>query len=554
LCKQLSFRKLKIFQKVNSKKNCLILFFIILTANATAQQTIQKKELTPEERELYIQKANQYRKEENYVEAIKQLDTVLTDNPADAGILLFKGDLKLQSNLFTHAVTIYKQLLQLNFEPTITRINLSYALFMNHQPVKALQFAKMAWLKDSSNPNAVVNYFNAMLWNMKTKKAGLFLQQQQQLLTHAQVLVLKARLYTTSGDYRSGLQVYDSLVKKYPDKFYAQEYAEVLLGKKEIQQSKAIVKKHDSLFSANEYNVLQQKIKAAQQQNAGTEFLYFKDVAKNIRIENTVWWQQRDGVKYRFRLSAGISAITSAQNEKTKAQFGHIHIDERWSKSWSGQTDIHLQLIQPSSDKSFSGFTGKQTVQYQPNDRRMIGLSYSADILNYTAALLGKNIRSNSLGYVTHILITGKTGFFSQGSWALLNDKNQCQQFFGSLYHLFRTTPTLKTGLNFSAVHYKDNSIKTYFSPEKYFSTEAFIDYSMTLPALSKCYLQLQAAAGMQKIENQKWDPAYRLQTEIGIRLNHLETALKYQTSNVASSTGTGYKFNWFTLRLMWKW
>lgn len=528
--------------------------FVIAAANATAQQATQKAELTPETREQYIQKANQYRKEENYAAAIMQLDSILAANPADAGILLYKGDLKLQSNLFGDAVETYKQLLPLNFEATVTRINLSYALFMNHQPAKALQFAKLAWEKDSSNTNAVVNYFNAMLWNIKTKGARIFLQQQQHLLTQAQVLVLNARLYTTSGDYNNGLHFYDSLVKTYPNKYYAQEYAEVLLGKKEIQQSSAVVKNHDSLFSANEYKVLQQKIKAAQLRNAGTEFVYFKDVAKNIRIENSVWWQQREGVKYRFRLSAGISSITSALDEKTTAQFGHITVNERWNKTWSGQTDVHLQLIQPTGSKSFSGLTGKQTVQYQPNDRRMFGLTYSTDILNYTASLLGKNVRSNSLGYVTHILITGKTGFYSQGSWAVLNDKNQYQQFFGSVYHLFRTEPTLKAGLNFSAVHYKDNTIKTYFSPNKYFSTETFVDYSTALPMLSKFYLQLQAAAGMQKIEEQKWDPAYRFQTEIGIRLNHFETALKYQTSNVASSTGTGYKFDWFTLRVMWKW
>ncbi len=533
-----------------------ILFVVLAFAavNTTAQSTIAKKELSSEARELYIQKANQYRKEENYAAALMQLDSILAANPADAGILLYKGDLKLQSNLFSDAVETYKQLLPLNFEATITRINLSYALFMNHQPAKALQFAKLAWEKDRSNTNAIVNYFNAMLWNIKTKEAGDFLQQQMPFLTQAQVLVLKARLHTTSGDYTKGLEYYDSLVRTYPNKYYAQEYAEVLLGKKEIQQSLAVIKKHDSLFSANEYKVLQQKIKAAQLQQAGTEFVYFKDVVKNIRIENSVWWQQREGVKYRFRLSAGMSSITSAQNEKTKAQFGHLSITERWNKTWSGQTDLHLQLIQPTGSKSFSGLTGKQTVQYQPNDRRMFGITYSTDILNYTASLLEKNIRSNSLGYVTHILITGKTGIYSQGSWAVLNDKNQYQQFFGSVYHLFRTEPTLKAGINFSAVHYKNNTIKTYFSPNKYFSTETFVDYSTALPMLSKFYLQLQAAAGMQKIEEQKWDPAYRFQTEIGMRLNHFETALKYQTSNVASNNGTGYKFDWFTLRVMWKW
>lgn len=528
----------------------VILFLLQQSVGSAQVSTI----LSGEARERFIQQATRLRTQEDYSGAAQQLDSILVHNPADASILLFKGDLLLQAKRYADAAVTYKQLLPLNFETTIATINLSYALFMNHQPAKALTYARNAWNENKSNTNAVVNHFNALLWNIKTKEAAVFLNENQQLLSAAQVLVLKARLFTTSGDYKNGLNYYDSLVTSYPNKYYVQEYAEVLLGKKEIKQSATIVKSNDSLFSANEYKAFQQKINAAKLQNAGTEFSYFKDVAKNIRIENSVWWQQREGKTYRFRLSAGTSTITSAQNEKTNAQFANVTINERWNKAWSGETNLHLQLIQPSVGKGFTGLTGKQSVQYQPNDRRMFGVFYSADILNFTASLLEKNIRSNNAGYVTHIMLSGKTGFYSQGSAGVLTDKNQRFQFFGSVYHLFRTEPTLKAGINFSALHFKDSSIKTYFSPNRYLSTEAFADYSTALPNLSKFYLQLQAAAGLQKIEQQKWEPALRFQTELGVRLKHFETALKYQTSNVASAAGTGYKFNWFTMRLIWKW
>jgi len=531
----------------------LILIFFHTALNSIAQVN-EPTPLSGEKREQYIQRAIQLRKEENYAAAIMQLDSILAHNTKDAGILLFKGDLKLQSKLYSDAVETYKALLPLNYEKTITQINLSYALFMNHQPAKALSFAEKAWDENKRNSNAIVNYFNAMLWNIKTKEASVFLQAQDSILTSAQRLVLKARLFTTSGNYNEGLKYYDSLVKAYPEKYYVQEYAEVLLGKKEIGQSSEIMQNAKELFSANEYKAYEQKLKATRLQNAGTEFVYFKDVAKNIRIENSIWWQQNENRTYRFRLSAGTATYTSALKEKTTAQFGHIHIDEKWSRAWSGETDLHLQLIQPSNGDHFTGITGQQSVKYQPNDRRMFGAYYSSDILNFTASLLGNNIRSNNVGYITHIMLSGKTGIYSQGSTGFLTDKNQRYQFFGSLYHLFRTEPTLKAGLNFSALHFKDSSIKNYFSPNRYLNTEVFADYSTALPMLSKFYLQLQAAAGMQKIERQKWDPAFRFQTELGLRLKHFETSFKYQTSNVASAAGTGYKFNWFTMKLVWKW
>lgn len=529
----------------------LVFFHTVFSSNA---QVNEPTPLSGEKREQFIQRAIQLRKEENYAAAIVQLDSILTYNTKDPGILLFKGDLKLQSKLYGDAVEVYKALLTLNYEKTITQINLSYALFMNHQPAKALSFAEKAWDENKTNSNAIVNHFNAMLWNIKTKKASAFLLAQDSMLTPAQRLVLKARLFTTSGNYNEGLKYYESLVKAYPEKHYVQEYAEVLLGKKEIGQSSVTIQKAKELFTANEYKAYEQKLKATKQQNAGTEMVYFKDVAKNVRIENSIWWQQNENRTYRFRFSAGTSSYTSALKEKTTTQFGHMHIDEKWSRAWSGETDMHLQLIQPTNGDHFTGVTGQQSVKYQPNDRRMFGAYYSSDILNYTASLLGKNIRSNNVGYITHIMLSGKTGIYSQGSTGFLTDKNQRYQFFGSLYHLFRTEPTLKAGLNFSALHYKDSRIKTYFSPNRYLNTEVFADYSTALPLLSKFYLQLQAATGMQKIEAGKWEPAFRFQTELGIRLQHLETSLKYQTSNVASNTGTGYKFNWYTLRVGWKW
>ncbi len=531
----------------------IILVLVQVVCFLTVQQNAHAQ-IGAEERERLVQKASALRKVEDYNGAVQQLDSILLRAANDAPILLFKGDLLLQGKRFADAAATYKQLLPLNFERTITQINLSYALFMNHHPANALQFARSAWQENKSNSGAVINYFNALLWNLKTKDAALFLKQQGQILTPAQKLVLQARLFTTSGNYKQGLSYYDSLVKAYPDKYYVQEYAEVMLGKKDYQYSQTLMDDNRSLFSVNEFKAYEAKVNAAKQQNAGTEFVYFKDVAKNIRIENSIWWQQNEMRVWRFRVSAGATTITSAQQEKTTTQFAHVHIDERWSKAWTGETDVHLQLIQASSNNRFSGLTGQQTVKYQPNDRRMAGVFYSTDILNFTAALLGKNIRSNNAGYVTHLMLDGKTGFYSQGSAGILSDNNRRFQLFASLYRLFRTEPTVKMGLNLSALHFSDSSIKTYFSPNRYLNTELFADYSTALPQLSKFYLQVQAAAGMQQIENAKWEPSLRFQSELGFRLKQFETGLKYQTSNVASNNGTGYKFNWFTFRLMWKW
>lgn len=516
----------------------------------------QKKQLSGEKREQFVQRALKLRGEENYNAAVQQLDSILLYNSGDAPILLFRGDLLLQSKKYQEAVVAYNRVISLKYETTIATINLSYALFMNHKPALALQFARKAWENNQTNSNAVMNYFNALLWNIKTREAGLFLEQQDSLLAPAEMLVLKARLYTTSGNFTEGLKYYDSVAKTYPHKYYIQEYAEVLLGKKEITASENVMRNARHFFSANEYQAYQQKLKAVQQQNTGTEISYFTDIAKNVRIDQSVWWQQADGGTYRFRVSGGYSKFTSVQQDQSVAKFGHVQISERWSKTWSGETDIHVQLIDHSNSglRQMKGITGQQIIRYQPNDRTMVGVSYNTDILNYTTDLLRKNIRSNNIGYVTHLMMSGKTGFYSQGTAGSLSDGNKRFLFFGSFYHLFRTEPTLKGGINFSALHYSNNTVKTYFAPNRYLNTELFTDYSTALPALSKFHLQIQAAAGFQQIEKQEWNPAFRFQTAIIFRHKQLETSVKYQSGNVASNIGTGYQFKWVSFNLLWKW
>ncbi|GHB79646.1 tetratricopeptide repeat protein [Persicitalea jodogahamensis] len=531
-----------------------LLFFLAGTASPLFAQTDSVGSLSAEKRESYIQNATHYRMEENYGQAIQQLDSILSVNPVDGQILLFRGDLMLQSRRFSEAVSTYQKLLPLKYEPTVSQINLSYALFMNHKPAKALTVARSAWKGNPENSSAVVNYFNAMLWNRDTRKAATFLNEQKSLLSPDQLLVLKARLHTTSGDYTQGLMYYDSLVDQHANKYYFQEYAEVLLGKKENEEAVAIMEKGDTLFSENDKNSFLAKVRATQLQQAGTEFVYFKDIGQNIRIENSLWWLQSADRTYQWGARAGISEITSGSEQKTSAYFGQVTLNTRWSKAWTGQGELRFQSITPKGQPSFVGITGRALLQYQPNDRRMVGFTYSSDILNYTASLLGKNVHSNNFGYTTHLMLNGNNGFFSQGSFGMLNDQNQRLQFFGSLYHLFRTEPTLKGGLNFSALHFRDNSIETYFAPNQYLSTEIFADFTTSLPHLAKWYFQMQAAGGMQKIETAEWNPAYRVQGELSYRTLHFETSIKYQNSNVAASTGAGYKFDWLTLKLVWKW
>ena len=123
-------------------KYFLIIVFCIFFIIINAQEN--KEKMNPQSRSGIIERANHLRKLENYSGAIQVLDSILNIDPKDASILLYKGDLNLQRKNFKEAVKVYKEILPLKYETTIVRINLSYALFMNHSPAIALQYAKKA--------------------------------------------------------------------------------------------------------------------------------------------------------------------------------------------------------------------------------------------------------------------------------------------------------------------------------------------------------------------------------------------------------------------------
>jgi tetratricopeptide (TPR) repeat protein len=501
-------------------------------------------------REQFIQKASELRSAENYVGAISQLDSILIHNAMDAQILLFKGDLCLQNQDFGQAVAVFNQLIPLEYESTIVKINLSYALFMSKKPSRALEAAFSAWNQDQKNKGAVVNYFNAMLWNIKTKDAESYLLEHLDLVDADQALVMKARLYTTAGNYSKGLAYYDTLVLNFPKSYYIQEYSEVLIGKKQFKKAEALVSTYESELSPSQKQKLHGLLEANAVQTVGGIVGYFADVAKNTRTEQSVFWQNQRNAPVQIGVRTGANQVKAPEGQVTKSRFLAAGASSSWSQAWYSSAEVILQEISPDSKESFTAVTGKFETKYQPNDRRMYGVTYSSDILNFTADLLGKNIRSQNAGYLTHIMLGGKTGFYSQGSVGMLNDQNTSLQFFGSVYRVLRTEPTLKTGFNFSALSFSDSETTLYFAPNRFMSTEVFVDYSTPMPLVSRMALKFQGAGGFQQIENQSWDPSFRVQVELNYRVSGYDFGLKGQFSNVAAASGSGYQFQYITLKV----
>lgn len=529
--------------------NRILLILLMATGPFRAQE---KGDAVSLDRETMIQKTLTLRASGQYDDAIKSVDTLLAQWPKDGQLLLLKGDIQLEKKAFHHAVGTLERLIALDYEATVSKINLSYALFMDHKPRKALAYAKDAWDNDPKDRRAVINYFNAMLWNVKTKEAEVFLKAHDSMLGPDGQLVLTARLKQTAGKTRQAMTYYDSLVNQYPNKDYLFEYAEVLIGNDETARTQKVLDKGSELLLEPQTTALTQKLEAKRQAQIGYQTDYFKDKGDNVRWDNAIWWQQGGSPVYRVKMILGHSDYSTENGATTKSVFGVLHMEERWNTVWSGNSELRLEDIRFTPGGKYTSLEAEQYVQYQPNKRVTLGGKFASSVLDYTAELLGKNIRTNEFGYLAHLMVGGRDGFYSQGGWAVQSDDNQRFQAFGSVYHVFRFEPTFKLGLNTSYLHYEFDNGAHYFSPDRYFNTEIFTDFVSI--SQQKFHYSLQAAAGIQQIEHNSLEPSYRFQSELGFRLKHLDTFLKYRYSNVAASNGSGYRYNWFTAGLLWKW
>jgi tetratricopeptide (TPR) repeat protein len=343
-----------------AERRFIVLIFFLSALKGLAQDVVEA--MSYEKREGFIQKASELRASGNYTEAGTMLDSILVKNPEDAPILLFKGDLMLQANNFQKAIETYSKLLPLGFEPSTVKINLSYALFMNHKPGPALVEAKGAWEGEPTAKNAVVNYFNALLWNTKTREAGEFLESQKDLLDSADVLVLKARLESTSGNYMEGLVYYDSLCHSFPNKHYVKEYSDVLLAKGQAEKAILVFEKNNDLFSEKELNAFNSKIKNREKVSAGTRFSLFNDIGGNVRHSGEFLFQLPEAKTYQLRGSAGRSNLSSIYGGNVQTNFVHGQLKENWGRGITGETDIHFLQIKPGTGASYGGLTGSKAL------------------------------------------------------------------------------------------------------------------------------------------------------------------------------------------------
>ena len=148
-----------------------------------------------------------------------------------------------------------------------------------------------------------------------------------------------------------------------------------------------------------------------------------------------------------------------------------------------------------------------------------------------------------------------KLGWFTQYYYTTQNDKNTRNLIFTSLYYNLLEKPSLKAGVNYQNISFKNQVPTIYFSPNKFNAYEVFFNIikDENITKENEWFYELTAASGFQYIENSKKQRTYRIQSKLGYKFSERSILTLYGSkSNIASATAAGFTFTEIGLRFKW--
>ena len=191
----------------------------------------------------------------------------------------------------------------------------------------------------------------------------------------------------------------------------------------------------------------------------------------------------------------------------------------------------------------------------KPFKLQNLELGYKREIQNFNAALLAENIVQNNYLINYNLNTNFRLGWFTQYYYTTQNDKNTRNLIFTSLYYNILEKPSLKAGVNYQNISFKNQVPTIYFSPSKFNAYEVFFNIikDENITKKNEWFYELTAASGFQYIENSKKQSTYRIQSKLGYKFSERSILTLYGSkSNIASATAAGFTFTEIGLRFKW--
>lgn len=513
---------------------------------------------------IYLGYAYQNQQNQNYDKAERLLVKNLELFGDDKDTLLNLGNLYLIMEEYDKAELTYERLANQEAHKTLALNGLALVMHLKGKEKRALQISTKAYKRLDNSTEAQTQqqtterYVQALIWNRKYKSAKNLIGT---LITNYPnenwVLALRATLNIYKSDFKASLKDYNRILKNDSTSFDGN------LGK-------ANVLKAMNQYKAA-YTSAQNTLTYHNNQKDAINFIDKMNLSFNPVIETKASHTFDNGDNKAFAANTNVVYPLSTRL-KLMGNYNYRNATNDMSNNNATASNLLLGVgYQLFPEVSILGSVGLSSanaetsdysqliadiaVKIKPYKLQSLDLGYKRQVESFNAELLDRELVQNNF-YANYNLNTNfNLGFYGQYMYTAQSDDNQRNLLFTSLYYNLLQKPTLKVGLNYQHITFKDQLPTIYFSPYKFNAYEVFVNIikNEDVSKPRQWFYNLTATFGYQYIEDDPKQTAYRLQAAFGYKLSERALLNAYGThSNIASATAAGFTFTEVGLRFKW--
>ncbi|MFQ3296534.1 MAG: tetratricopeptide (TPR) repeat protein [Polaribacter sp.] len=487
----------------------------------------------------------------------------------DKETLLNLANLYLISNQIDKAKNSYEIIGENSANKLISLNGISLAYHLDTDNKTALNYSKKAVKAiDKNTPETLINqtterYIQALIWN---KKYSIAAAKIKKLLNNNKapkswMLSLRAMLNIYKSDFKKSLKDYDLILQKDSASFDGN------LGKANALKA--------SGYYSRAYKSAEKTLQFYENQKDAMNFIKKLDLTFTPAVETKVSYSYDNGNNEANSYNVN-SEIPFSNKFKILANYNYRKTSNSVANLKAVSNNLLLgvsyQLLNNLTVKGSFGVTSSNSEQnkynqlltdismnIKPFKLQNLEVGYKRDIQNFNAELLNREIVQNNLILNYSLNTNFNLGWFTQYYYTFQSDENTRNLLFTSLYYNILEKPSMKAGINYQNISFKNQVPTIYFSPSKFNAVEVFIDIikDETAAKNKEWFYGLTAAIGYQYIEGGDKQSTYRVQGKFGYKFSERTIINLYGTeSNIASAVATagsaGFTFTEFGLRFKW--
>tara|TARA_R110002050_G_scaffold74198_5_gene159322 strand:+ start:424 stop:2493 length:2070 start_codon:yes stop_codon:yes gene_type:complete len=483
----------------------------------------------------------------------------------DKETLLNLANLYLISNQTEKAKETYKTI-GLNPENQFTSLNgIALAFHLAEDDKLALETSEsaMALLTDKTDADSIKQtkerYIQALIWNKKYKLAK---NEIDTLFSETEVpenwmYSLRATLNVYKSDFKKSVADYNLILEKDSASFDGN------LGKANVLKALGYYKEA--------YKSAENTLSFYEKQKDASNFIISLDKVFTPYVEATTSYSFDNGdneansyiATANVPLSIRLAVFGAYNFRETSNTINNLKATTNiasFGLSYQLLNNVvfrgSLGTIKSESDAAvYNQLLIESSLRIKPFKLQNLELGFRREVQNFNAELLDREIVMNNYILNYSLSTNFKLGWFSQYYFTDQSDANQRNLLFTSLYYNILAKPSLKAGVNYQYITFKDQVPTIYFSPSNFNAVEVFFNIIKTEgEAKNKAlFYDLTAATGFQYIEDNERLSTYRIQGKLGYRFSERSIINLYGLqSNIASATAAGFTFTEFGLRFQW--